>query len=267
MSKNLDIIRHRASLNNPHVTANEAIGQIDAALTDVLEITMEDSDNHSITLTAEEFRRHATFILYASISTDPHRVYLLFPDGMPRGVFVVRNMTPWLLQIHTVSQSNPLPIVGGIPGGIPAWMPKIDIKSYSQTIVCSDGTSLMRAEAERHHNIWVETLTVSETIWIGFMGRYGWVYADDDDSSGGMISGWYARVRDAPSGGEVSIDVRAKGSSIGSIDFPDGQNVGEIHLSPVGSIEGISDNEYISLVTPSDVHGMAGLAVHISLIG
>ncbi len=267
MSDNLHISRMSSSLNNPHVSTNRAMGEIDATLTEVLELTMEDADNYIITLTPEQFKRHSVFVLYQDIADYPHRLYLLIPDGVPRGAFVVRNMTPTLLQIHTVSQSNPLPISGGIPGGVPAWMPKCDIKAYSCTTAYSDGVSVMRAEAERHHNVYLETILTAQTIWIGYMGRYGWVYADDDSADATKISGWYARARVAPSGGNVSFDVKAKGSSIGSIDFANGVQLGKINLAPVGSIEGISDNEFIEIVSPANIYSMAGLAVHISLIG
>lgn len=276
MSDHIELTRGTPSGNNPHLSVNTALGEVDSYLSAVLNLTMENSDLQAagvlagqfvITLTKEQFLRHAIFIMYDDLVYEPHRIYLLCPDGVPRGSFIIRNMTKFLLQIYAVSQANPLPIEGGIPGGIPAWMPKVDLKSYAQTILSSDGVSVMRAESERYVNCWLEAVPANKRVWMAHMGRYCWLYADSDASSGSMISGCYATCRDAPSGGNVSFDVRVRGASIGSIDFANGSINGEINLAPDGWIEGISDNEAIELISPANVYGIAGVAISIPLIG
>jgi hypothetical protein len=108
MSNNLDLSQIASNQLNKHITANDQVGQLDAAITEPMAVPVDDTN--AVTLTAEEFQRH--FLFEAEDDTTP-------PDGditltvpaLRRGVFGVRNTTAHPVTVTISGQSADPPVV------------------------------------------------------------------------------------------------------------------------------------------------------------
>jgi hypothetical protein len=103
MSNNLSLSQVAASQNQKEVTINDQAGELDAALTEVLSVVVDDAN--AATLTDAQFRRHF-FVDVDPDTTPPDGAVTIGVPAIRRGLLAVRNNTA---QIVTVSiDSQPL---------------------------------------------------------------------------------------------------------------------------------------------------------------
>jgi hypothetical protein len=111
MSNNLDLAQVAPSQNNKETTINDQAGQVDAALTEVL--TVEVDDSNAYVLTASQLRRHF-FIVLTEGSPAPTAAIALQAPAIRRGVFKLLNLTAQTVAIEVPGQSETAP---QIPAG------------------------------------------------------------------------------------------------------------------------------------------------------
>jgi hypothetical protein len=106
MSNNLNLSQVAAAQNQKEVTINDQAGELDAALTEVLTVAVDDTN--AVALTSSQFRRN--FFFYVEPDTTP-------PDGavtvtvpaIKRGLFKVRNSTAQSVTVTVSGQSLTAP--------------------------------------------------------------------------------------------------------------------------------------------------------------
>ena len=111
MSNNLNLSQVAAAQNQKEVTINDQAGQLDAALTEVL--TIEVDDSNAYVLTDSEFRRHF-FIVVTEGSPAPTAAIAIQVPAIRRGLFKLLNLTGQTVAIEVSGQSEPAP---QIPAG------------------------------------------------------------------------------------------------------------------------------------------------------
>jgi hypothetical protein len=90
MSNNLALSQIAPNQLNKHITANDQVGELDAAITEAMAVPVDDTN--AVTLTAQEFRRHFLFEV-EDATTPPYDTITLIVPALKRGVFRVRNTT------------------------------------------------------------------------------------------------------------------------------------------------------------------------------
>jgi hypothetical protein len=111
MSNNLELSQVAAAQNQKEVTINDQAGQLDAALTEVL--TVEVDDSNAFVLTADQFRR-GFFIVVTEGSPAPTAAIALQAPAVRRGLFKLLNLTARTVAIVVSGQSESAP---QIPAG------------------------------------------------------------------------------------------------------------------------------------------------------
>jgi hypothetical protein len=111
MSNNLDLSQVAAAQNQKEVTINDQAGQLDAALTEVLTIEVDDSNAYG--LTGTELRR-SFFIVVTEGSPAPTAAIVVEVPAIRRGLFKLLNLTAQTVAIEVSGQSEPAP---QIPAG------------------------------------------------------------------------------------------------------------------------------------------------------
>ena len=111
MSNNLSLSQVAAAQNQKEVTINDQAGQLDAALTEVL--TIEVDDSNAYVLTADQFRR-SFFIVVTEGSPAPTAAIALQAPAIRRGLFKLLNLTGQTVTIEVSGQSETAP---QIPAG------------------------------------------------------------------------------------------------------------------------------------------------------
>jgi hypothetical protein len=111
MSNNLSLSQVAAAQNQKEVTINDQAGQLDAALTEVL--TVEVDDSNAYVLTADQFRRHF-FIVVTDATTPPNGPVTIQTPAIRRGLFKLLNLTAQTVTIEVSGQSENAP---QIPAG------------------------------------------------------------------------------------------------------------------------------------------------------
>jgi hypothetical protein len=106
MSNNLDLSQVAAAQNQKEVTINDQAAQLDAALTDVLTVAVDDSN--TATLTAEQFRR-AFFFVITEDTTPPDDAITITVPAVVRGLFKVINHTAQAVSVEVSGQSGTAP--------------------------------------------------------------------------------------------------------------------------------------------------------------
>jgi hypothetical protein len=106
MSNNLELAQVAAAQNNKEVTINDQAGQLDAGLTEVLMIEIDESNVY--VLTASQFRRHF-FIVVTEGSPAPTAAIGVQAPTIRRGLFKLLNLTAQTVAIDVPSQSEPAP--------------------------------------------------------------------------------------------------------------------------------------------------------------
>jgi hypothetical protein len=106
MSNNLNVSQVAAAQNHKEVTINDQAGQLDAALTEVL--TVEVDDSNAYVLTADQFRR-SFFIVVTEGSPAPTAATALEAPAIRRGLFKLLNLTGQTVTIKVPGQSASAP--------------------------------------------------------------------------------------------------------------------------------------------------------------
>jgi hypothetical protein len=115
MSNNLALSQIAATQSNKHVTANDQAGQLDAALTEILSVEVDDT-NLAIVLT-EDFQRHAFFDVVDAVTPPDDAITVTVP-AIKRGLFVVRNETAQLVTVEIIGQPETSPTVSAGEAGL-----------------------------------------------------------------------------------------------------------------------------------------------------
>jgi hypothetical protein len=108
MSNNLSLSQVAAAQNQKEVTINDQAGQLDAALTAVLTVTVDDSN--AATLSAEHFRR-AFFFVITEDTTPPDGAITITVPAVVRGLFKVINHTAQAVSVEVAGQSETAPSI------------------------------------------------------------------------------------------------------------------------------------------------------------
>jgi hypothetical protein len=111
MTNNLDLAQVAPSQNNKETTINDQAGQLDAALTEVL--TIEVDDSNAYVLTTDQFRRNV-FIVVTEGSLAPTAAIAVQVPAIRRGLLKLLNLTSQTVAIAVSGQSDPVP---QIPAG------------------------------------------------------------------------------------------------------------------------------------------------------
>jgi hypothetical protein len=106
MSNNLALSQVAAAQNQKEVTINDQAGQLDAALTEVLTIEVDDTNTYA--LTDAELRRHF-FIVVTEGSPAPTAAIAVQAPGIRRGLFKLLNLTAQTVAIEVPGQTESAP--------------------------------------------------------------------------------------------------------------------------------------------------------------
>jgi hypothetical protein len=101
MTNNLNLSQVAAAQNQKEVTINDQAGQIDAALTEVL--ALEVDNTNAATLSDEHFRRHFFFDIDPD-TTPPDGAVTITVPAIRRGLFALRNNTAQTLTVTVSGQ-------------------------------------------------------------------------------------------------------------------------------------------------------------------
>jgi hypothetical protein len=110
MSNNLALSQIAPNQLNKHITANDQVGELDAAITESMAVPVDDTN--AVTLTATAFRRHFLFDA-ENDTTPPDDAITLTVPALKRGVFAVRNATAHPVTVTISGQSADPPVVRG----------------------------------------------------------------------------------------------------------------------------------------------------------
>jgi hypothetical protein len=115
MSNNLALSQIAATQSNKHITANDQVGELDAALTEALSVEVDNTNAASV-LTLN-FQRHAFFEVVDAV-TPPDAAITLTVPAIKRGLFVVRNETVQTLTVEITGQPETSPTVSAGEAGL-----------------------------------------------------------------------------------------------------------------------------------------------------
>lgn len=198
MSNNLDLSQVASNQNQKEVTINDQSGQLDAALTEILEV---DLSAGNVVLTDLQFRRNMVF------DCNDHTVpRTLTIPAIKRGVFMVHN--------HGTN------IVSVVRGAV-----SIDIPAGEIAIFTSDGTTdgLVRAASSSVPGIYDLAVYVSgaptdlELVLRLAIARTFTLPVD--------LTGSQAKAKTAATGA-VSFEIQRNSTAIGTINFAGGATTG-----------------------------------------
>jgi hypothetical protein len=231
VSNNLSLSQVAAAQNQKEVTINDQAGQLDAALTEVL--TVEVDDSNAYVLTDSEFRRHF-FIVVTEGSPAPTAAITLQAPAVRRGLFKLLNLTSQTASIEVSGQSEPAP---QIPAGENRMLScdGSDIRTAGIGAPDLGGASIgelldvdISAIAAGQQLAWNGStlVPVTEPFDLGLhlpdLSTAGALLAEIvlarpvDFLAGFAGSTGYARI---PATAETVLDVQKNGSSIGTVTF------------------------------------------------
>jgi uncharacterized protein (DUF1501 family) len=95
MSNNLSLSQLAPSQNNKTITINDANGELDASLTEVLTTAIDNTNAATISLA--NFQRHQVFV-FVDAGTPPDATVMITVPAIKRGMFIIDNQ----LSTHTV---------------------------------------------------------------------------------------------------------------------------------------------------------------------
>jgi hypothetical protein len=108
MSNNLDLSQIASNQLNKYITANDQVGELDAAITEPMAVPVDDTN--AVTLTTQEFRRHFLFEVEDDTTPPDGNITLTVP-ALRRGVFAVRNTTAHPVTVTISGQAADPPVV------------------------------------------------------------------------------------------------------------------------------------------------------------
>lgn len=107
MSNNLNIDQVVSTQSDKETTVNDANGQLDAAMTENLAKTIDNTN--ALTLTSDEFRRNFTHF-YTDAGTPPTATSTVTVPAIKRGLFMVFNdLSTHSITVTIASQSKTAP--------------------------------------------------------------------------------------------------------------------------------------------------------------
>lgn len=127
MSNNLDIDQVAAGQNQKETTINDANGQLDAALTDTVTISVTSSNSY--TLSNDEFRRYEFFTIDEDGGDPADADITLTVPAIKRGLFVIINDTAFTVTVEISGQSETAP----------------DVATTDRTLLSCDGSDVRLA--------------------------------------------------------------------------------------------------------------------------
>jgi hypothetical protein len=202
MSNNLGLAQIAPAQSAKYATSNTADGQIDAALTEVL--SLEVDNTNAATLTDEQLRRHF-FVDIDPDTTPPDAAVTITVPAIKRGLFAVRNNTAQTATVTVSGQSLTAP----------------EIAAGQAALLSCDGSDV-RAEGSGSGG----GASVSLPYDFGFVKAVtptsseiiGKVVIPRDITLPADFSGAYGHVDTNPTA-TFDIDVTDDGSSIGTISI------------------------------------------------
>jgi hypothetical protein len=108
MTNNLDLSHVAAAQNQKEVTINDQAGQLDAALTAILTVLIDDTD--AVTLTSAQLRRSLFFVLEDD-SPAPDGAITITVPAIKRGLFFVINTTLFDATVEITGQTETAPTI------------------------------------------------------------------------------------------------------------------------------------------------------------
>lgn len=130
MSNNLDLSQVTEAQDQKEVTVNLQAGELDAAITAVLNVTV--TDTNAATLTSSQLRRSFLFNIVAGSPTPTAGITITVP-AVSRGLFAVYNGTAQIVTVTITGQSVTAPTIAS--------------GSDSPTLLTSDGTNVRLASS------------------------------------------------------------------------------------------------------------------------
>jgi hypothetical protein len=244
MSNNLGLSQIAPAQSAKYATSNTADGQIDAALTEVLSVEVDNAN--TATLTDEQFRRHFFFDIDPD-TTPPDAAVTITVPAIKRGLFAVRNNTARTVAVTVSGQSLTAP----------------EIAAGGAALLSCDGSDV-RAEGSGDNAaslpydfgfVKAATPTSSEVI--------GKVVIPRDVTLPADFSGAFGHVDTNPTA-QFDIDVTDDGSSIGTISISTG---GTFTFTTDGNTsKSVTAGSVIRFVAPASVDAtVAGIAA--TLVG
>lgn len=107
MTNNLGAPQVADNQSQKEQTINDAVGRLDAALTDVLAVTITTSN--AAVVTATDFKAHAQFDIGTAGATAAST--LTVPAGIRKGLFVVTNGLGYAVTVGVLGQAGTWPSV------------------------------------------------------------------------------------------------------------------------------------------------------------
>lgn len=113
MSNNLNLDQVTGNQNQKEVTINDQAGQLDAALTEVLAVPVDNTE--AVTLTSTQFQRNMFFALEDAGSPPGSAITITVP-AVQRGLFIVYNGCAFDATVEITGQAETSPVVeaGGL---------------------------------------------------------------------------------------------------------------------------------------------------------
>lgn len=228
MSNNLNLDQVAGNQNQKEVTINDQAGQLDAALTEILDV---DFTAGNVTLTATQFRRSFEFRA-TNLSTNRD---LTIPNGIKRAIFSVVN--PDSTDTVTVKKGST----------------SIAVAAGARALFSTDGTTNDLTQIGGQ-----ATVTKSYNIGFFFPGLPGagarvgaHIVAEPGGvtiPSGATNSQCEAKTA---STGTATFDIQKNGSSVGSVTFTSSATASFTLASPVSLAQG----DVIEIIAPGSQDG------------
>lgn len=231
MSNNLNLSQVAAAQNQKEVTINDQAGQLDAALTEVLTVQVDDTNTY--VLTAVQVRR-SFFIVVTEGSPAPTAAIAVQAPAVRRGLFKLLNLTEQTVAIEVAGQSEPAPQIAALENrmlscdGSDVRAPGIGVPDLGNASIGAlldvDISGIATGQQLRWNG--TTLVPVTEPFDVGLhlpdLGTAGALLAEIvlarpvDFPSGFSGSTGYARI--AATGGTV-LDVQKNGLNIGTVTF------------------------------------------------
>lgn len=234
MSNNLNLDQVAGNQNQKEVTINDQAGQLDAALTEILDVDMSAGN---VTLTATQFRRSMEFRTSGQTANRD----LTLPASIRRALFSVVNLS------GTYS---------------------VIVKKGSGSVtVPANGSALLSADGTANNIVKVSEAQVAGTILylvglnvLGLPADNGRVFMHIFTEAVTFVSGLTGSQAKAKSAstGNVAFDIQKNGASIGSVVF----NVSANGTFTFSSGQSFAAGDILELIAPTPQDGtLADVAI------
>lgn len=237
MSNNLDLTQLVAAQNNKETTINDTNGELDAAITQVITISIDSSN--AVILTDDEFRRNNIFFFQPDVTTPTSAITVTVP-AIERGTFNVINTTAQSITVTVASQTISAPVVF----------------SNAAAALINDGSNVRGTGSNRAIYdlgfFTAGTPTASSSIFSYVFPRSVTFLSSLPGSQG------YADT--APSA-QTDFDIQQDGVSVGTITFAaSSQTATFVFSSDSTYIEG----QRLTIISPANLNGLTDLTLSLA---